>query len=361
MAMVVPENMSRYECFYMAKLAQQANYYIDTITFMEKLIINSTSSSPSISELIIDERNPLSTATTKKRKQAAENTIIAYKAVKDIALCELDPTLPTKLVLALNFSIFHHQIEGASNKACSMAREAYEEAIAKLDSLGSKSYKETSLLILQLMRDNLNLWVPLNLWNNTTFTGIGEFLGVVTTIDESTSAITSLICGKIRIATSHMDQINKVINLECNRCLFPIRVCGEQKIVNAACNGKLNHVVLGSSFKSLCPYTKSLCVADSGERPKNGRRGIKDNWTRMGFQRGAIFRAAVATLSFSMSHSSNSLRKRNLACEALATMKLGKSLEIDFGGKDSHVANKIMEIEEKDAERWKLRRTNAEN
>ncbi|THG23017.1 hypothetical protein TEA_008440 [Camellia sinensis var. sinensis] len=39
-----------------------------------------------------------------------------------------------------------------------MAREAYEEAIAKLDSLGNKSYKETSLLILQLMRDNLNRW-----------------------------------------------------------------------------------------------------------------------------------------------------------------------------------------------------------
>ncbi|KAF5960423.1 hypothetical protein HYC85_001632 [Camellia sinensis] len=206
----------------MAKPAQQANCYIDTVNFMEKLIINSTSFSPSSSELIIDEHNLLSTATTKKqnhndhfalvtdykskieselshlsnrvlnlldkhlipstlnsesevfylkmkgdyyrymtefkRKQAAENTIIAYKAVKDIALCELDPTLPTKLVLALNFSIFHHQIEGASNKACSMAREAYEEAIAKLDSLGSKSYKETSLLILQLMRDNLSLW-----------------------------------------------------------------------------------------------------------------------------------------------------------------------------------------------------------
>ncbi|KAL7254980.1 hypothetical protein ACSBR1_009190 [Camellia fascicularis] len=219
MAMVVPENISRYECFYMAKLAQQANRYTDTVNFMEKLIISSTSSSSSGSELTIDERNLLSTATKKvidslcvarqalspteqnhndhfalvtdykskieselshlcnrvlnlldkhlipsasnigtQRKQAAENTIIAYKAAEDIALCELDPTLPTRLGLALNFSVFCHEIEGASDKACSMAREAYEEAIAKLDSLGNKSYKETSLLILQLMRDNLNLW-----------------------------------------------------------------------------------------------------------------------------------------------------------------------------------------------------------
>ncbi|CAL5365246.1 unnamed protein product [Camellia sinensis] len=37
-----------------------------------------------------------------------------------------------------------------------MAREAYEEDMAKLGSLGNKSYKETSLFILQLMRDNLN-------------------------------------------------------------------------------------------------------------------------------------------------------------------------------------------------------------
>ncbi|KAL7229515.1 hypothetical protein ACSBR2_008093 [Camellia fascicularis] len=60
--MAVPENMSRYECFYMAKLAQQANRYTDTVNFMEKLIVSSTSSG---SELTIEERNLLSTATKK--------------------------------------------------------------------------------------------------------------------------------------------------------------------------------------------------------------------------------------------------------------------------------------------------------
>ncbi|CAL5323774.1 unnamed protein product [Camellia sinensis] len=64
MAMGVRGNMSRYECFYMAKLAQQANRYKDTVNFMEKLIIGSTSSS-SGSELTIEERNLLSTATKK--------------------------------------------------------------------------------------------------------------------------------------------------------------------------------------------------------------------------------------------------------------------------------------------------------
>ncbi|CAL5368476.1 unnamed protein product [Camellia sinensis] len=93
-----------------------------------------------------------------ERTEAFANTIMAYKAAEAIAVFELTPTLPTRLGLALNFSVFCYEIKGASEKARSMAREAYEEDMAKLDSLGNKSYKETSLLILQLMRDNLNLW-----------------------------------------------------------------------------------------------------------------------------------------------------------------------------------------------------------
>ncbi|GMP24656.1 hypothetical protein CsSME_00001843 [Camellia sinensis var. sinensis] len=83
---------------------------------------------------------------------------MAYKAAEAIAVSELPPTLPTRQGLAVNFSVFFYEIEGASEKACSLAREAFEEAMAKLDSLGNKSYKETCLLILQLMRDNLNFW-----------------------------------------------------------------------------------------------------------------------------------------------------------------------------------------------------------
>ncbi|EPS72908.1 14-3-3 protein [Genlisea aurea] len=92
-----------------------------------------------------------------ERKEAAEATMAAYKAAQDIAVADLSPTHPIRLGLALNFSVFYYEILNASEKACSMAKQAFEEAIAELDTLGEESYKD-STLIMQLLRDNLTLW-----------------------------------------------------------------------------------------------------------------------------------------------------------------------------------------------------------
>ncbi|THU57740.1 hypothetical protein C4D60_Mb03t06680 [Musa balbisiana] len=92
-----------------------------------------------------------------ERKAAADDTMSAYKAAQDIALADLPPTHPIRLGLALNFSVFYYEILNSSERACSMAKQAFEEAIAELDSLGEESYKD-SALIMQLLRDNLTLW-----------------------------------------------------------------------------------------------------------------------------------------------------------------------------------------------------------
>ncbi|RZB42130.1 14-3-3-like protein GF14 iota [Glycine soja] len=42
-------------------------------------------------------------------------------------------------------------------KACHLAKQAFDEAIAELDTLSEESYKD-STLIMQLLRDNLTLW-----------------------------------------------------------------------------------------------------------------------------------------------------------------------------------------------------------
>jgi len=69
----------------------------------------------------------------------------------------LKATHPIRLGLALNFSVFYYEIRSDHEKACEMAKKAFDLAIAELDTLNEDSYKD-STLIMQLLRDNLTLW-----------------------------------------------------------------------------------------------------------------------------------------------------------------------------------------------------------
>ncbi|XP_041347392.1 14-3-3 protein epsilon-like [Gigantopelta aegis] len=96
-------------------------------------------------------------ATGTDRKEAAESSLVAYKAASDIAMQELAPTHPIRLGLALNFSVFYYEILNSPDRACRLAKAAFDDAIAELDTLSEESYKD-STLIMQLLRDNLTLW-----------------------------------------------------------------------------------------------------------------------------------------------------------------------------------------------------------
>jgi 14-3-3 protein epsilon len=96
-------------------------------------------------------------ATGTDRKDAAENSLVAYKSASDIAMTELAPTHPIRLGLALNFSVFYYEILSSPDRACRLAKAAFDDAIAELDTLSEESYKD-STLIMQLLRDNLTLW-----------------------------------------------------------------------------------------------------------------------------------------------------------------------------------------------------------
>ncbi|KAK6938152.1 14-3-3 domain [Dillenia turbinata] len=71
------------------------------------------------------------------RTQAADQSLKAYE-------CRLPPLLPAQICPLLI-------------QACYLAKSAFDEAIAELDSLNEESYKD-STLIMQLLRDNLTLW-----------------------------------------------------------------------------------------------------------------------------------------------------------------------------------------------------------
>merc|ERR1712232_1491260 len=96
-------------------------------------------------------------ATGDDRKEAAENSLTAYKAASDTANTDLPPTHPIRLGLALNFSVFYYEILNSPDRACHLAKQAFDDAIAELDTLSEDSYKD-STLIMQLLRDNLTLW-----------------------------------------------------------------------------------------------------------------------------------------------------------------------------------------------------------
>lgn len=73
----------------------------------------------------------------------------------------LPETHPTRLGLALNYSVCFYEIAKDKSEACKLAKEAFDAAIEKLDTLNDSSYKD-STMIMQLLRDNLTLWTSEN-------------------------------------------------------------------------------------------------------------------------------------------------------------------------------------------------------
>ncbi|KAG5859360.1 14-3-3 protein [Encephalitozoon hellem] len=88
--------------------------------------------------------------------EVSKNAGESYKEATEKAKT-LPPTNPIKLGLALNYSVFHYEILNDSEKACSIAKGAFDEAIKELDTLSEEHYRD-STLIMQLLRDNLTLW-----------------------------------------------------------------------------------------------------------------------------------------------------------------------------------------------------------
>ena len=90
------------------------------------------------------------------RSGSADAALESYQSASGIASADLPPTHPIRLGLALNFSVFYYEILNNPDKACQIAKAAFDDAIAELDTLNEESYKD-STLIMQLLRDNLTL------------------------------------------------------------------------------------------------------------------------------------------------------------------------------------------------------------
>lgn len=90
------------------------------------------------------------------RQEATEASEKAYLQATEIA-ANLPATNSIRLGLALNFSVFYYEIRNSPQQAIDLAKSAFENAVENVDGMPQDELKE-SLLIVQLLRDNLTLW-----------------------------------------------------------------------------------------------------------------------------------------------------------------------------------------------------------
>lgn len=71
----------------------------------------------------------------------------AYSAASEISNTELKTTHPIRLGLALNFSVFHYETLNDPAKACNLAKQAFDDAIADIEHIDDDQYKDSTTIM----------------------------------------------------------------------------------------------------------------------------------------------------------------------------------------------------------------------
>lgn len=91
------------------------------------------------------------------REMTLKNAGSSYEKAVKTATDGLAPTDPIWLGLALNYSVFLHDIKLDKKAAIDFAKSAFDRGVEGLETMDEDTYKE-STFILQVMRDDLTLW-----------------------------------------------------------------------------------------------------------------------------------------------------------------------------------------------------------
>ena len=92
------------------------------------------------------------------REESANNAKTAYLEAFTKAEATLDSTHPSRIGLALNYSVFFYEILNNHTEAIKIAQKAFDEGIQNLENLTDEQAYKESTMILQLLRDNISLW-----------------------------------------------------------------------------------------------------------------------------------------------------------------------------------------------------------
>jgi len=92
-----------------------------------------------------------------KKQEIAQKALEFYSTGAQEALA-LSPTNPTRLGLALNFSVFLHEVAGQTQEAINQANAAFQAACANAAELATQETRDEASLTMTLLQDNLTLW-----------------------------------------------------------------------------------------------------------------------------------------------------------------------------------------------------------
>ncbi|KAH8051949.1 hypothetical protein JL722_10394 [Aureococcus anophagefferens] len=139
----------RDDLVYLAKLAEQAERFDEMVEHMKTVAGYSE-------ELSVEERNLLSVAY--KNVIGSRRRVVARADILKIIATQLIPNS-----VGDEGKVFYYKMKGDYHRYLAefQASEAFDDAIAELDTLSEESYKD-STLIMQLVRDNLTLWTSDN-------------------------------------------------------------------------------------------------------------------------------------------------------------------------------------------------------
>ena len=102
----------------------------------------------------------------------------SYSTASSVASTDLKASDPVRLGVALNFSVFYHEILHSYELACDIAKKAFDAALIDLNSTADDWNKETTT-IMHLIKENLTLWMSTDIDPNEYDQGEGEDDGEV--------------------------------------------------------------------------------------------------------------------------------------------------------------------------------------
>jgi len=130
------------------------------------LLINSTSAEARVSfyKIKADFCRYLAEFQTGDALVASTNSALeAYRDAYDHATSNLPSTNPTRLSVALNFSVFYHDRIKSTEKAYEIAEESYNSARQDLHTVRDHAFKD-AIYIMQLLQEDMTKWSKERRW-----------------------------------------------------------------------------------------------------------------------------------------------------------------------------------------------------